>query len=405
MRLYLNLGTADARRQNVECHFLEHSLDVHRQAAVPAHWLRDARGYTEPGRRARALSKRLALRRAMLAGVSAMFFFEDDVELHPEWRQRLTQIELPEDWGMFMLGALHEAPPVVIAPGLVRCTHAADHHAIGFRATCFHEIRVLLRGRAGPPDPKPGRFSDQRVAEVQNRIPTYAAWPNLAWQSGADAHTNYHPDGRQRTAAEQVKDVDETMSKLFGYDAGHRERRSTALEISAQVPERPWMHEKEVVAITSRLRPEMTMLEYGSGGSTAVFSRMVARYCSVEHDPAWHGKLMAEGLSVGVTLLLRPPAWPQRNTFDAALPGQFTDYLNAWREFGVPFDAVLIDGRARVDAALSVAEGLRAGGLLFFHDFFSRERYWKRLPELEQHYRLVDAVRDTEQSLAIFERR
>jgi len=404
MRLYLNLGTADVRRQSVECHFMEHGLEVSRQAAVPAHWLRDERGYTDPGRRARALSKRLALRRAMIAGVPAMFFFEDDVMLHPEWRERLAKIELPDDWGMFMLGGLHEAPPVVVAPGLVRCTHAADHHAIGFRAGYFHEIRVLLRGRAGPPDPVPGRFSDQRVAEVQNRILTYAAWPNLAWQSGADGQTNYFPDGRQRTAAEQVIGVDAAMQALCGGEAGGASEQSLNENASLHLPDGPWMHEREAKAITSRLKPAMAMLEYGCGGSTAAFSRLVAQYCSLEHNPGWYERVTPEALKRGVALRLKPPAWPQRNTFEAALPGQFGDYINAWREFGVMFDAVLIDGRARVDAALSVAEGLKPGGLLFFHDFFSRERYWRRLPELERHYRLIETVRDTKQTLAIFER-
>jgi len=354
-------------------------------------------------RRGKAISKRLAIRRAMCAGVSALFLFEDDAVLHPNWRQLLSSIELPDDWGIFMLGAFHQAPPVPVADGLVRCVHAVDHHAIGFRSSHFRELRTLLRGHNGSQLMGLAGYSDQRVANVQDRIPTYAAWPNLAWQSDVDAPTNYDSHGRQKVSVENVRGLDAAMMAF-------RNTRDAESGVSGNHPisscaGTPWMDAREAAAITSRLRPEMTMLEYGSGGSTAVFSRMVARYCSVEHDPAWHGKMMAEGLSVGVTLLLRPPAWPQRNTFDAALPGQFTDYLNAWREFGVPFDAVLIDGRARVDAALSVAEGLRAGGLLFFHDFFSRERYWKRLPELEQHYRLVDAVRDTEQSLAIFERR
>ncbi len=107
------------------------------------------------------------------------------------------------------------------------------------------------------------------------------------------------------------------------------------------------MHVREVAAITSRLEPEMTVLEYGSGGSTAAFAGLVARFVSIEHDAAWH---------------------------------------------------------ARVKATAE-AEGLRPGGWLFFHDFFKPERCWQRLPELERHYELVEAMRDTEQTLAVFQRR
>ena len=149
----------------------------------------------------------------------------------------------------------------------------------------------------------------------------------------------------------------------------------------------------------------MRMLEYGCGGSTLAFAPLVTEYCSIEHHPGWYERIRAGIPHNGVIMKLRPPLWPLANPYDAALPGQFTDYIEAWRECGPPFDAVLIDGRARVEAALSVAEGMKPGGWLFFHDYFSRERYWRRQPELERHYELVESVKDTEQTLAVFRRR
>ena len=203
-RLYLNLGRSDQRRQTVEAHFFERGLSAKRQPAVDARWLRKAKGYASTNRLAKAMGKRLAIRRAQVAGAAALFFFEDDVVLHPDWRQKVEEISLPEDWGVFMLGALHIRPPVPYSPGLVRCTCAVDHHAIGFRAEHFTTVRRLMRGHVFEENPDPNRTSDVRLAEWQDRIPTYAAWPNLAWQIGTDANTNYDAEGRQILFREAV---------------------------------------------------------------------------------------------------------------------------------------------------------------------------------------------------------
>lgn len=203
-RLYLNLGRSDERRQTVEAHFLERGLTARRQAAVDAKWLCRARGYASTNRLAKALGKRLAIRRAQVAGAPALFFFEDDVVLHPDWRQKVEDIRLPEDWGVFMLGALHIKPPVPCGPGLVRCTCAVDHHALGFRSEHFTTVRRIMRGHSFEENQDPNRTSDVRLAEWQDRIPTYAVWPNLAWQSGAGANTNYDAEGRQILFPEAV---------------------------------------------------------------------------------------------------------------------------------------------------------------------------------------------------------
>ena len=202
LRYYLNLGREDRRRQTVEAHFFERRLMVDRMPSVKASWLRSAAGYPDTKRRALALTKRLVIRRAMLAGAEAVFLFENDVVLDADWRENASRIRLPDDWGVFMLGAFHEAPPVEVVSGLVRCTHAIDHHAIGIRRTCFNIIRKLWRG--GRTAVGAGEFSDQRLAAMQHLIPTYTCCPNLAWQSGDDAHTNYDREGRQLFLAEHV---------------------------------------------------------------------------------------------------------------------------------------------------------------------------------------------------------
>ncbi|MEM7387260.1 MAG: hypothetical protein AAF514_20170 [Verrucomicrobiota bacterium] len=41
---------------------------------------------------------------------------------------------------------------------------------------------------------------------------------------------------------------------------------------------------------------------------------------------------------------------------------------------------------------------------MFFHDFFSRQRYYENLRELEEHYTLTEKIDSTPQTLAIFRR-
>jgi len=170
------------------------------------------------------------------------------------------------------------------------------------------------------------------------------------------------------------------------------------------------MSETEVRMVLGHLRPEHTMLEWGSGGSTLEFSRHVARYCSVEHDPVWHARVRAaveaRGLA-NVALVLVPPNLPLDGLPNYARTpeeryAQFKDYIEAVDRFGVPqFDRVLIDGRSRPECAARVLPRLAPGSVVFIHDFFNpkydREPYHALVL---RDYELIDAVREG-QTLAV----
>ena len=129
--------------------------------------------------------------------------FEDDVILHPDWRRKVEQITLPRDWGLFYLGCQHVERPTVVSPGLVKVTNALDTHAFGIRRKYFREV---MRAFTGMPRALMGTVppSDFILTQLQKTIPTYAAFPNLAWQSVSHsdladgAYSNYHSDGTQK---------------------------------------------------------------------------------------------------------------------------------------------------------------------------------------------------------------
>ncbi len=201
-RFYINLGRSDERRQKMDSLFMEQGLEIPRQPAIHGNWLRSGRDYANTNRRAVAMSKRLTIRRARAAGASSLLLMEDDLIFHPEWRERLEGITLPDDWGIFMLGAIHLKKPDVVSPGLVRCKFAVDHHAVAFRACHFTAISKAMRPSSDMTEFNPNMTSDVRVAKLMESIPAYAAWPNLVWQD----NPHYDASGSQTLFPEAIPD-------------------------------------------------------------------------------------------------------------------------------------------------------------------------------------------------------
>jgi len=202
-KFFLNLERRADRRARCEALFTQLGWEVVRHPAVDAQTLEDARGFASAGRFAHALSTRIILRRAALAGAEAVLIMEDDVVFHPALEERLAALELPEDWGIFYLGCQQCERPEVVSPGLVRVSAPLDTHAWAVRREYFREVRRTLRGKYWPRD---GAIpnADILLAELARRIPAYAAFPNLAWQQEDESDlaggtgANYEPDGRQK---------------------------------------------------------------------------------------------------------------------------------------------------------------------------------------------------------------
>ena len=182
LQFYINLNRRDDRRRTVLNTFLDQGLEqVERFPAIDSRRVRNYRGHWSAGRYALALSQKLCVREARRRGAPAVIIFEDDVVLHPEFRQRVAQLELPEDWGLFYLGVQHTEPPEYVAPGLVRIPFGLDTHAVAVNARYYQRVMAALspQGKSGSQSIKP---SDWLLAALHREIPTYAAFPNLAWQ-------------------------------------------------------------------------------------------------------------------------------------------------------------------------------------------------------------------------------
>jgi SAM-dependent methyltransferase len=126
-------------------------------------------------------------------------------------------------------------------------------------------------------------------------------------------------------------------------------------------PERPWIVPAAIGWLRHRIRRDWSILELGSGRSTAWFARRAGRVISLEDNEFWHGqtreRLEREGL-VNVDLRLR-----QVEDFPsevASLPER-------------AFDLVVVDfleapGVTRIDCIGPARERVRPGGHLLLDD-------------------------------------
>lgn len=125
------------------------------------------------------------------------------------------------------------------------------------------------------------------------------------------------------------------------------------------------MAPSEVELIVKYLNKDMIVLEYGSGGSTTFFPKYVKMYHSIEHDKTWFNRVGDE-LPENARLYWVPQNFPRTQPTRRE---QFVDYVEYINSIGVPkYNAVLIDGRARVACAIEVIRYLTFDSVVFLHD-------------------------------------
>jgi GR25 family glycosyltransferase involved in LPS biosynthesis len=217
LRYWINLGHRADRRERLEWHLVEQEITAERFPAVDARSVRKLRGYETAGRYALALTKRLAIRRAMQMDAEAVLLLEDDVVLHPNIKEILRGISLPEDWGIMHLGCTHFERPVPHSFGLVRVKYAVDHHAVAIHRRAYKDVLRILDARWQGEVPFP-RASDRFFAQLHKRIPSYACFPILAWQMETDSnltgtkYSAYHRGGSQKNSPMVTRHLLEEMT-------------------------------------------------------------------------------------------------------------------------------------------------------------------------------------------------
>jgi predicted O-methyltransferase YrrM len=143
--------------------------------------------------------------------------------------------------------------------------------------------------------------------------------------------------------------------------------------------ELPWFSYAAIDFLADFLRPEMTVCEYGSGGSTFFFARRANSVFSIEDNPQWF-TLVSDRLRdkaiANVTLRLCQ--------FDFKNPAGFenSEYLRAIPD--KPFDVIVIDGseewtRIRPVCFEKAQSRIKKNGIIVVDDSW-------RYPEIRQSH-------------------
>ena len=152
-------------------------------------------------------------------------------------------------------------------------------------------------------------------------------------------------------------------SYLNRYLANNVLDRHTPLDL-----EIPWFSYAAINFLERYLKPNMTVCEYGSGGSTIFFAKRVASVYSIEDNAKWFA-LVTQRLQDKKILNAKVELFP----FDFKSPAGFekSAYLNAIPDR--PFDIYVIDGseeweQVRPVCFQLVEERIRPGGMIIVDD-------------------------------------
>lgn len=199
---------------------------------------------------------------------------------------------------------------------------------------------------------------------------------------------------------------------------------------------KPWMHDKEIELVIKYIEnaSDKNMLEYGSGGSTLLFSKYVKAYYSIEHNLDWYFEVRKKLVDNDVrnvvqylndypkgraevyrefydkwSELIKLVSKEKLNNYhgitDYLDPKEmyvWYDYVNSIDKFNEPrYDFVFIDGRSRINCAQKVLNYIDENSLVFIHDFFPRQEY----NVVFKLYEEVDSIRDTEQTIIVLKKK
>lgn len=112
----------------------------------------------------------------------------------------------------------------------------------------------------------------------------------------------------------------------------------------------PWITYPAIEFLKRRIKPDMSVFEYGAGGSTLWWAKHVREVVSVEHDVEWFQKIKH---TVGAHAIL------------SHVPLEYGGaYSKAVQQYQLHFDIVVVDGRDRVNCLKNCISALKQSGVV-----------------------------------------
>jgi hypothetical protein len=151
--------------------------------------------------------------------------------------------------------------------------------------------------------------------------------------------------------------------KRWGWFRSRREGES----VDANGQAIPWYTYTFLDAFSDRIPSDIRVFEYGSGNSTNWWASRTKEVVAVEHHLGWYERVKGQMLP-NVTLLHREL--------------ENGSYAKAIQEVKGQFDLVIVDGRNRVECAMSSLDRLSDRGVIIW-DNSERDRYALGIEELK----------------------
>lgn len=132
----------------------------------------------------------------------------------------------------------------------------------------------------------------------------------------------------------------------------------------------PWITYPAIDFLKNRITKEMSVFEYGSGGSTLWWASRVKNVVAVEHDMQWYEKVLN--------------ALPANVEIQYVKLEYGSAYCKTVAGYQGKFDIVVVDGRDRVNCVKNCLAALKSGGVVIL-DNSERHEYKEGKEYLLQH--------------------
>ncbi|PWT96526.1 MAG: hypothetical protein C5B52_15490 [Bacteroidetes bacterium] len=182
--------------------------------------------------------------------------------------------------------------------------------------------------------------------------------------------------------------------------------RSMSPGRNSVVDKRPWITFPSIAFLENILRPDMTIFEYGSGGSTLYWISHVKKVISVEHDREWYHLLKSEFEKKGIsnvdyrlTEAVPDDAFDKKDfanpdhyiSSDENYKGRnFENYVKQIDQFPDSyFDIIMVDGRARPSCIAHATAKIKNGGYIII-DNSDREYYFEKTNFKNGNWKRID---------------
>ncbi len=116
----------------------------------------------------------------------------------------------------------------------------------------------------------------------------------------------------------------------------------------------PWLTYSFIEFIKKYLRPDMSLLEFGSGNSSLFYSKYIREVVAVEHNKEWYDSMSAQAPH-NCTIIYKELEYGQ-------------DYSKTATSLDKIFDVIVVDGRDRANCIIHSEQYVAENGILVLDD-------------------------------------